>query len=168
MTLDHFKNNYHLFSLKISSSEDGLFIRAILIKSNEVIFNFTYKIFGTQNVCIATIVSADIACKIYLLNAQRGDTFLCTLGEGHNSIRVPITRNAHLANFFKALNKIKAKLGLYTIVSSHKYDWLQYAGFNTTNQELFIAPDKSAIIPSIDSNLNVQWFKEWSGLKSHD
>ena len=106
--------------------------------------------------------------KTFLLHAQKGNTFLCTLGEGHEGVRILITRNAHLVNFIKTLNKIKDKIGLYTIVSSHKYDWLHYAGGHIIHQELIIAPDKSTIIPSIDSNLNEQWFKEWSGLKGHD
>ena len=69
-------------------------------------------------------------------------------------VYVLITRNAHLANFIDTLNKIKVKTGLYTIVSGQKYDWLQYAGGHTTYQELVIAPNKSTIIPSIDSKLN--------------
>ena len=83
LTLDLFDNNYHLYAHKISSSEDGLFIRAILMKNNEVIFNYTYKIIGTENVQIATIVSADQVCNLYLLLAMKGDTFLCSLGDGH-------------------------------------------------------------------------------------
>ena len=101
LTLDLFENNYHLFAQKVSSPDNGLFIRAILIKSREVIFNFTYKIEGTQNVWITTIVSADTACKLYLPLAQKGDTLLCSLGEGHDCVHVLITRNAHIANFIK-------------------------------------------------------------------
>ena len=71
------------------------------------------------------------------------------------------------ANFIKTLNKIKIKLGLYTIVSGHKFDWLQYASSNTVNQELIIAPDKKTIIPTIVSYLNEQWNTEWSDLNDH-
>ena len=87
LTLDLFDNNYHLFAKKISSLENGLFIRVILLKSNKVIFNFTYKIIGTENVCIATIVSADRVCNLYLLRALKKDTFLCSLGDGHDGVR---------------------------------------------------------------------------------
>ena len=167
LTLDLFDNNYHLYAHKISCSEDGLFIRAILMKNNKIIFNYTYKIIGTENVRIATIVSADQVCNHYLLLATKGDTFLCSLGDGHLGVHASIIRNAHLTNFIKTLNKIKIKLGLYTIVSGHKFDWLQYASGNTINQELIIAPDKKNIIPTIVANLNEQWYTEWSDLRGH-
>ena len=86
LTLDLFDNNYHLFAKKISGLENGLFIRVILLKSNKVIFNFTYKIIGTENVCIATIVSADRVCNLYLLRALKNDTLLCSLGDGHEGV----------------------------------------------------------------------------------
>ena len=148
--------------------ENGLFIRVILLKSNEVIFNFTYKILGTENVHIATIVSADRVCNLYLLCALKNDTFLCSLGDGHDGVYILITRNAHLAHFIGTLNKIKAVTGLYTIVSGQKYDWLQYAGGHTILPELVIAPNKTTINPSIDSILIEQWSTEWSVLKGHD
>ena len=44
LTLDLFDNNYHLYARKISCPEDGFFIRAILMKNNYIIFNYTYKI----------------------------------------------------------------------------------------------------------------------------
>ena len=142
LTLDLFDNNYHLYAHKISCSKDSLFIRAILMKNNKIICNYTYKIIGTENVQIATIVSADQVCNHYLLLATKGDTFLISLGDGHLGVHASIIRNAHLANFIKTLNKIKIKLGLYTIVSGHKFNWLQYASSSTINQELIIAPDK--------------------------
>ena len=114
------------------------------------------------------MVSADRVCNLYLLRALKNDTFLCSLGDGHNEVRIYITRNTHLANFIGTLNKIKAITGLYTIVSGHKYDWLQYAGGHTTLQELIIAPNKTTINPSIDSVLTEQWSSEWSALKGHD
>ena len=98
---------------------------------------------------------------------MKGDSFLCSLGDGHLGVHASIIRNAHLANFIKTLNKINFKLGLYTIVSGHKFDWLQYASHNTINQELFIAPDKKTIIPTIASYLNDQWYTEWADLRGH-
>ena len=117
---------YYTFAKKISGLENDLFIRVILLKSNKVIFNFTYKIIGTENVPIATIISADRVCNLYMLHALKNYTFLCSLGDGHDGVCVSITWNAHLANFIGTLNKIKAKTGLYTIVSGQKYDWLQF------------------------------------------
>ena len=126
LTLDMFESNYHLYAQKISCLDDGLFIRVILIKNKDVIFNYTYKIIGMENIRIATIVSADQVCNHYLVHAMKGDTFLCSLGDGHQGMHKPIIRNAHLTNFIRTLNKVKVKIGLYTIVSGHKLDWLQY------------------------------------------
>ena len=109
-------NNYHLYARKICCPEDGFFIRAILMKNNEIIFNYTYKIIGTENVRIATIVSANQVCNHYLQLAMKGDTFLISLGDGHLGMHASIVRNAHLANFIKTFNKIK--IDLYIIVSS--------------------------------------------------
>ena len=91
------------------------------MKNNEIIFNYTYKINGTNNVAIATIVSADQVYNYYLLHAMKGDSFLCSSEDGHHGVFGSIIRNAHLANFIK------------------------------TYQELFIAPDKKTIIPTIAS-----------------
>ena len=87
------------------------------MKNNDVIFNYTYKIIGTENVRIATIVSADQVCNHYLQLAMKSDTFQVSLGDGHLGVNVSIIRNAHLANFIKTLNKVKIITGLYTIVS---------------------------------------------------
>ena len=95
------------------------------------------------------------------------DTYLCSLGDGHLGVHASMIRNAHLTNFIKTVNKIKTTLGLYTIVSGHKYDWLQYASGNTINQELIIAPDKKTIIPTIVVKLTEQWYTEWSDLRGH-
>ena len=95
-----------------------------------VIFNYTYNIIGTENVQIATIYN------LYLLHAMKGDTFLCSLRDGHLGVHTSIIRNAHLTNFIKTFNKIKIKIGLY------KFDWLQFASANTINLELILAPDK--------------------------
>ena len=113
ITLDLFDNNYlYLYAKKINHSEEGLFIRAILMKNNAIFFNYTYKINGTANVAIATIASADQVCNQYLVHAVKGDTFLCSLGDGHNGVHTSIIRNAHLANFITTLNAIKGKIGL--------------------------------------------------------
>ena len=50
LTLELFNNNYHLYAQKINHPEEGLFIRAILMKNNAIFFNYTYKIIGTSNV----------------------------------------------------------------------------------------------------------------------
>ena len=50
LTIDLFDNNYHLYARKISCPAEGFFIRAVLMKNNDVIFNYTYKIIGTENV----------------------------------------------------------------------------------------------------------------------
>ena len=137
------------------------------MKNNAMFFNHTYKINGTTNVAIATIASADQVCNHYLVHAVKGDTFLCSLGDSHNGVCNYIIRNAHLANFIQTLNSIKAKIGLYTIVSGHKSDWLQYASHNTTYQELLLAPDKKTIIPTITSFLNDKWYSEWANIEGH-
>ena len=162
-----FDNNYHLYAKKINHSEDGLFIRAILMKNNTIFFNYTYKINGTSNVAIATIASADQVCNQYLVHADKGDSFLCSLGDSHNGVCNYIIRNEHLANFITTLNEIKVKIGLYTIVSGLKSDWLQYASHNTTYQELSLAPVKKSIIPTIESFLNDKWYKTWADLDGH-
>ena len=78
-----------------------------------------------------------------------------------------IIRNEHLANFIITLNAIKVKIGLYTIVTGLKSDWLQYASHNTIYQELSLAPDKKSIIPTIESFLNDKWYKSWDDLAGH-
>ena len=137
------------------------------MKNNAIFFNHTYKIIGTSNVAIATIASADQVCNHYLVHADKGDTFICALGDGHNGVQNSIIRNEHLANFIITLNAIKVKISLYTIVSGLKSDWLQYASHNTTYQELSLAPDKKSIIPTIESFLNDKWYKSWDDLTGH-
>ena len=167
LTLELFDNNFNLYAKKINHHEDGLFIRAILMKNNIILFNNTFKINGTSNVAIATIASADQVCNQYLVHAGKGDSFICALGDGHHGVRNPIIRNEHLANFINTLNSIKVKIGLYTIVTGLKSDWLQYASHNTIYQELSLAPDKKVIIPTIESFLNDKWFKSWDDLAGH-
>ena len=167
LTLELFDNNFNLYAKKINHPEEGLFIRAILMKTNLIIFNNTYKINGTSNVAIATIASANQVCNQYLVHAVKGDSFICALGDGHHGVRNPIIRNEHLANFIITLNAIKVKIGLYTIVTGLKSDWLQYASHNTIYHELSLAPDKKTIIPTIESFLNDKWFKSWDDLAGH-
>ena len=147
LTLELFDQNYNLYAQRINHHDDGLFIRAILMKDNIIIFNNTFKILGTSNVAIATIVSADQVCNQYMVHARKGDSFICALGDGQHGVRNPIIRNEHLANFISTLNSIKVKIGMYTIVTGLKSDWLQYANHNSIHQELILAPDKKK--PSI-------------------
>ena len=141
LTLELFDRNYNLYAQRINHhDDDGLFIRAVLMKDNIIIFNNTFKILGTSNVAIATIASADQVCNQYLIHARKGDSFICALGDGHHGVQIPIIRNEHLANFINTLNSVKT--GMYTIVTGLKSDWLQYANHNTIHQELTLAPDK--------------------------
>ena len=142
LTLDLFDNNFKHYAQKINHQDDGLFIRVILMKNNNILFNNTFKINGTTNAAIATIASADQVCNQYMVHARKGDSFICALGDGHHGVRNPIIRNEHLANFINTLNLIKVKIGLYTIVTGLKSDWLQYASHNSIYQELSLAPDK--------------------------
>ena len=66
LTLDLFKNNYKLFAQKLVDVETDLVIRAILLKNNEVIFNYSFKIQGTDNVHDATIAAANKVCNLFL------------------------------------------------------------------------------------------------------
>ena len=93
LTLDQFENNYQLFAKKLVDIDTGLVIRAILLKNNEVIFNYSFKIIGTDNVQNATIAADNKVCNLYLVCALKGDTLICSLGAGHNSVHVSITRN---------------------------------------------------------------------------
>ena len=142
LTLDQFQNNYKLFTQKLDGIKTGLVIRAILLKNSEVIFNYSFKIVGTDNIQNATITAANKVCNLYLVCALKGDTLLCSMGAGHNCAHVSITRNVHVANFIDTLNKIKDKTGLYIMVSALNCDWLEYAGGNTTYENLYVAPNK--------------------------
>ncbi len=167
LTLGFFDRNYNLYAQRINHHDDGLFIRAILMKDNIIIINNTFKILGTSNVAIATIASADQVCNQYLIHARKGDSFICALGDGHHGVRIPVIRNEHLANFIITLNSIKVKTGMYNIVTGLKSDWLQYANHNTISQELILASDKKTINPTIESFLNVQWYKQWDDISGH-
>ena len=167
LTLGFFDRNYNLYAQRINHHDDGLFIRAILMKDNIIIINNTFKVLGTSNVAIATIATADQVCNQYLIHARKGDSFICALGDGHHGVRIPVIRNEHLANFIITLNSIKVKTGMYNIVTGLKSDWLQYANHNTIAQELILASDKKTINPTIESFLNDQWFKQWDDISGH-
>ena len=109
---------------KLADNEIGLVIRAILLKNNEVIFNYSFKIIGTDNIQNAKIAAANKVCNLYLVCALKGDTLLCSLGAGHNCAHVSITRNVHVANFIETLNKVKDKTGLYIMVLALNCEWL--------------------------------------------
>ena len=145
LTLDLFENNYKLFAQKLVDVETDLVIRAILLKNNEVIFNYSFKIQGTDNVHDATIIATNKVCNLFLGFALKGDTIICSLGAGYNSAHISITRNMHISNFINTLHKIKDTTGLYIIITASKYDWLEYAGGNTTYEDLFVTPNKKVI-----------------------
>ena len=167
LILDQFTNNYQIFAQKLVNTEVDLVIRALLLKNNKVIYNYSFNIFNTDNVHNATIAVANEMCNLYLAIAIKGDTLICSLGAGHNGVRVSITRNFHISNLIATLNKIKDKTGLYTIVTALNCDWLEYVGGNTINKNFVIVPNKKTIIPTIDTHLNKLWCSEWSGLKGH-
>ena len=145
LTLDLFENNYKLFAQKLVDVETDLVIRAILLKNNEVIFNYSFKIQGTDNVHDATITATNKVCNLFLGFALKGDTIICSLGAGYNSAHISITRNMHISNFINTLHKIKDTTGLYIIITASKYDWLEYAGGNTTYEDLFVTQNKKVI-----------------------
>ena len=167
LTLDQFENNYQLFAQKLVDIDTGLVIKAIILKNNEVIFNYSFKIIGTDNVQNATIAAANKVCNLYLVHALKGDTLICSLGAGHNGVCVSITRNVHIANFIATLNNIKDKTGLYIIVTALNCDWLEYAGENTTYEDLIVVLNKKNIIPTLEMHLNDVWCNKWSGLRGH-
>ena len=167
LTLDQFKNNFRLFAQKLVNVDSDLVIRVILLKNNAVFYNYTYKILGTSNVHDAIMVSTCKVCALFLDHATKGDTFLCSLGAGHNSIHTSIIINVHVHNLISTLNSIKDKTGLYTIVESSKYDWLEYANGNTINEDLFVLPNKTVINSTINSHLEDQWVKKWENIKGH-
>ena len=112
LTLDLFENNYKLFTQKLVDVETDLVIRAILLKNNEVIFNYCFRIQGTDNVhdaTIATIAAANKVCNIFLGITVKGDAIVCSLGAGHNIAHISITRNVHISNFINTLHRIKDK-----------------------------------------------------------
>ena len=167
LTLDLFKNNYKLFAQKLVDVETDLVIRAILLKNNEVILNYSIRIQGTDNIHDATIAATNKVCNLFLGFALKGDTLVCSLGAGHNSVCTSITRNVHVSNFIKTLNLIKDKTGLYIFITASKYDWLEYAGGNTTYEDLFVTPNKKVINLTIQNHLVNTWCTEWNGLKGH-
>ena len=107
-------------------------------------------------------------CDLFLGIALKGDTIVCSLGAGHNSAHISITRNVHISNFINTLHRIKDKTGLYIIIIASKYDWLEYAGGNTTYEDLFVTPNKKVINPPIYKHLVSTWCNKWDGLKGHN
>ena len=156
-----------MFAQNLVNIDTSLVIRSILLKNNEVILNYSFKIIGTDNVQNATIAAANKVCNLYLVCALKGDTLICSLGAGHNGVCVSITRNMHIAKFIATLNKIKDKTGLYIIVTALNCDWLEYAGGNTTYEDLIVVPNKKNIIPTLETHLNDLWCNKWSGLRGH-
>ena len=98
LTLDQFKNNFRRFAKKLVNDDSDLVIRVILLKNNAVFYNYTFKILGTSNVHDAIIVSTCKVCDLFLDHATKGDTLLCSLGAGHNSVCTSIIRNVHVHN----------------------------------------------------------------------
>ena len=91
------------------------------------------------------IAAANKVCNLYLVRALKGNTLICSLGAGHNCVCVSITRNVHIANFIATLNKVKDKTELYITVTALNCDWLEYAGGNTTYENLIVVPNKKTL-----------------------
>ena len=168
LTLDQFKNKFRLFAQKLVNVDSELVIRVILLKNNVVFYYYTFKIFGTDNVHDAIIVSTCKVCALFLDHATKGDTLLCSLGAGHKSVCTYIIRNVHVHNLISTLHSIKDKTGLYIIIEGSKYDWLEYASGDTIHEDLFVTPNKKVINPTINSYLENQWFKNWENIKGHN
>ena len=129
--------------------------------------NLTCKILGTTNVIEAILASTYIMCSKLLEHFSKGDTFLCSLEAGYLTIRNSIIRNKHIFNLVDILNQIKNKTGLYTIMEGSKYDWLEYASYDTTHIELFVTPKKDVINQTIMTFLDGLWATKWENLKGH-
>ena len=99
-----------MFAQKLADVESNLVIRAILLKNNEVVYNYSYKIQGTENVQNATIAATNKVCEQYLGRALKSDTLVCSLGAGYNGVRVSFTKNVHISRLISTLNKIKKTL----------------------------------------------------------
>ena len=91
-----------------------------------------------------------------------GDTLDCFLGAGHKSVLIAKTRNIHISSFIGILNKIKAKIGIYPIISLTKTNWSVLLARNISHDMLEILPSKSVILPAIKNHLNEIWCNEWS------
>ena len=167
LTLELFDRNYNLYAQRINHHDDGLFIIAILMKDNIIMFNNTFKLLAHLMLPLPQLLPLTRYATNTWSMPGKGIPFICALGDGQYGVRNPIIRNEHLANFINPLNLIKVKIGLYTIVTGLKSDWLQYASHNSIYQELSLAPDKKIIIPTIESFLNEKWFKSWDDLAGH-
>ena len=71
-------------------------------------------------------------------------------------------RNIHIYSFIGILNQIKAKIGIYPIISSTKTNWSVFLAGNISHDVLEILPSKMVILPAIEDHLNEIWCKEWS------
>ena len=167
LTLDQFENNYRLFSQRLKNNDDGLSVRVITLKNNLMFLNFTFKILGTTNVIEAILASTYIMCSKLLEHFTKGDTFLCSLEAGYLTIHNSIIRNKHVFNLVDILNQIKDKTGLYPIMEGSKYDWLEYASYDTTHIELFVTPKKDVTNQTIMTFLNEIWSTKWENLRGH-
>ena len=143
-------NSIQTFAQKLADVDTDPVIRAILLKNNDVVYNYSFKIQGTDNLQNATISAANKVCNLLLGWVLKGNTLVCSLGAGHNGACTSITRNMHISNFINTLNKIKDKTGLYIIVQASNYDWLEYAGGYTIYEDLFVMANKKSINPTID------------------
>ena len=144
-----------------------LIIRAIIFKNKAVMYNHKYQIKGRENVSFATISVTTVLCSWYFKHAARGDTLDCFLGAGHKGVLVSKTRNIHLSRFIGILNKIKAKIGIYPIISPTKQNWYEFLAGEISNDVLEVLPTKKVIIPAIKDHLVEIWCKEWSQLSGH-
>ena len=153
LLLKHFTKNYDLIAQKQSNIDAGLKIRALILKNKNVVYNYSFKIIGTDNVPNATIAAAIVMCNLYFAIAAKADTLTCSLGVGYNGVQTSITRNLHISKFITILNKIKVKTGLYTIVLATKRNWSEFYGGNITNEDLVVVPAKKVILPTIEAHL---------------
>ena len=142
-------------------------IKVLIHKNKTVVYNYSFKIIGTDNVPNATIAAAIIMCNLNFVIAAKGDTLTSSLGAGHNGVLTSKTRNLNISKFITILNKFKDKTGLYTIVLATKRNWSEFYGDNIVNEDLVVVPAKKVILPTIEAYLYMVWCNEWSRLSSH-
>ena len=145
----HFTNNWEIIAQKFNQLDlsGALIIRAIIFKNKNVLFNHKYWIKGTENVSLATIAVTTVLCSWYFKHAARGDTLDCFWGASHKGVLVAKTRNIHISRFIGILNGIKAKIGIYPIVSATKRNWSEFLAGNISYDMLEILPSKTVILP---------------------
>ena len=120
-------------------------------------YNHKYQIKGTENVSFTTIAVTTALCSWYFKHAARGDILDCFLRAGHKGVLVSKTRNIHLSRFIGILNKIKAKIGIYPIISLTKRNWYEFLAGEISNVVLEVLPTKKVIIPAIEDHLVEIW-----------